>query len=85
MTAYHLILATPEQVLFEGDVLSLIAPGSEGYLEILANHAPIITSLMAGTVTITDKGHKKTTYPISGGLLEAAKNQASLLADSVLA
>ena len=41
---YHLFMATPEKVVFDGQVESLVAPGKLGYLEILTNHAAIITS-----------------------------------------
>lgn len=83
MHTYHLIITTPEEVIFDGTVISLIAPGGAGYLEILANHAPIITTLNKGTVTLKDENNQKTFYQITGGLLEVAKNEASLLADTI--
>lgn len=78
---FHLTIATPEKPLFEGNVTSLIAPGKIGYLEILTDHAPIITSLQKGKVTATLENGAKFTLNLSGGLLEVSKNKASLLTD----
>lgn len=77
-----LSLATPEKVIFEGDITSLTAPGTLGYFQILEGHAPLLTTLRSGTLTFTalDQTH---TYLISGGILECAHNEIHLLADSL--
>jgi F-type H+-transporting ATPase subunit epsilon len=80
---YHLFLATPEKVLFDAMVSTLTAPGTLGYLEILTDHAPIITTLTTGKLEVTDKDNKKWTWAISGGFLEMFHNQAAVLADTL--
>jgi len=80
---YHLKVLTPEEVIFEGEVSALIAPGSMGYLGVLSNHAPLVTSLKKGFLIITDKNKAKHYYEVSGGFLEVSHNEAFLLADSV--
>lgn len=80
---YSLSIVTPERSVFEGEVQSLIAPGTIGYLEILTNHAPIITSLKAGKLTVTDMNNKKMIWALSGGYLEMSHNKATILADAV--
>jgi F-type H+-transporting ATPase subunit epsilon len=79
---YHLSLMTPEKVIFEGQVYSLIAPGKVGYLEVLTNHAPIMTSLKPGKLVITDENKKKWMGAVSGGFLEVSHNNATLLVDA---
>lgn len=80
---YRLSIVTPEKVVYEDLVYSLIAPGEEGYLEILTNHAAIITSLQPGKLTVTDKDEKTTIWAVSYGFLEVSHNEASLLADAI--
>ena len=76
---YSLLIATPDQLVFEGEVESVIAPGALGYLEILSHHAPLITLLTAGTVTVTTAAHEKLVYKTTGGILEVHQNRATLL------
>jgi F-type H+-transporting ATPase subunit epsilon len=74
---------TPERPVFEKDVVALIAPGSEGYLGVLANHAPLITALVPGKLTVTNPDGTVELYALSGGFLEVGGNQAILLADTI--
>jgi len=80
---YHLFIVTPEKIVFDDFVSSLIAPGTLGYLEILTDHAPIISSLKTGKLIITDKDQKKWFWAISEGFLEMSKNKATVLAEAV--
>jgi F-type H+-transporting ATPase subunit epsilon len=80
---YTLNIVTPEEIFFEQEVTSLIAPGSEGYLGVLTDHAPLITALVPGKVTLKDKSGKELTYAVGGGFLEVFKNQVTILAHSI--
>ena len=82
MAEFTFRLVTPQKLLFEGPALSVLAPGSEGYLGILANHAPLITALKPGKLQVKDPTGVVTTYAVSGGFLEVSSNRASVLADS---
>ena len=46
-------IITPDENLFTGEASSIIAPGSDGSLGILDNHAPLISSLKEGEVKLT--------------------------------
>jgi F-type H+-transporting ATPase subunit epsilon len=48
-------ILTPDEEVYKGEVDSIIAPGLDGYLGILNNHAPLIASLQKGRLTITPK------------------------------
>ncbi|MCP4631817.1 MAG: ATP synthase F1 subunit epsilon [candidate division Zixibacteria bacterium] len=80
---FTLSIVTQEKVLFDQEVASVIAPGSEGYLGILTNHAPLITALVPGQLTVKDSNNNETYYAVSGGFLEVSGNVATILADTV--
>ena len=80
---FQLSLLTPERSLLEADVVSLTAPGSEGYLGVLAHHAPLITALQPGQLEIRDADQRETIFAVSGGFLEVSENRATILADAV--
>ncbi|MFH1700492.1 MAG: ATP synthase F1 subunit epsilon [Candidatus Zixiibacteriota bacterium] len=79
---YKLAIVTPEKVIYEEEVSSIIAPGTLGYLGIMSNHAPIITSLKPGKLTVKDNKNEVINFALSGGFLENSSNVCTILADS---
>lgn len=80
---FKLSVVTPEKVVFEQDVRSIVAPGSEGYLGVLTNHAPLITALTPGILKVVDSEQMTSEYCVSGGFLEVSGNVATVLADAI--
>jgi F-type H+-transporting ATPase subunit epsilon len=81
---FLLTIVTPEKIFYEEEVSSLIAPGIEGYLGVLTDHAPLITSLVPGKLTVKkDSNNTEVILAISGGFLEVLKNKVVILADAV--
>lgn len=80
---FRLEIVTPVGPVYSGEVVSLIAPGSEGYLGVLAHHAPLLTALRAGTLTLREPNGAQSEHRITGGFLEVSKNHAMVLADGV--
>lgn len=75
----HLLVLTPDQEIFSGEIERVKVPGEKGQFEVLKNHAPIVSSLSAGFVTwLTDKG-EKVKYHIDQGFVEVLNNRVSLL------
>jgi F-type H+-transporting ATPase subunit epsilon len=64
-------------------VISLIAPGGRGSLGILAHHAPLITTLSAGKLSITSLSGTRQTFAIGEGFLDVLKNEVTLLTRSL--
>ncbi len=73
----RLKIVSPERIEFEGEVESVMVPGTLGQFEILVNHAPIISSLEKGTVTYTTPTGSHS-IEIIGGFAEVQKNKVSL-------
>jgi F-type H+-transporting ATPase subunit epsilon len=80
----YLEILTPDQKVFSGEVTSVQVPGSSGSFEVLTNHAPIISSLERGNVTIRIAKDEKV-FTIDGGVIEVIKNKVVVLAESILA
>ncbi len=81
---FRLEILTPQKTVFTGMVISLVAPGTIGYLGVLANHAPLMTTLVPGKVTFRDlAGATQTLQSTGGGFLDVAQNRATILADSI--
>jgi len=80
---FKLAAVTPEKVVFEQDVVSIIAPGAIGYLGVLTDHAPLITPLLPGRLQVKDADGKEAQYFVAGGFLEVSKNLATILADAI--
>ncbi len=79
---FHLWIVTPERVFFDSEVQSLTVPGTEGYLGVLTNHAPLITTIKPGKVEFRDAENKTRIIATCGGFFEVANNQARLLVDA---
>lgn len=73
----QLKIVSPEKVVFQGEVVSVLVPGTLGSFEILNDHAPIISSLEEGKVEYTTLGGKNV-MNIRGGFVECKKNEVSL-------
>ncbi|MDD6379169.1 MAG: ATP synthase F1 subunit epsilon [Prevotella sp.] len=73
----RLKIVSPEKIVYQGDVESVLVPGTKGSFEILNDHAPIISSLSEGTVEYSTKEGKKQ-FNIHGGFVEVKKNEVSL-------
>lgn len=75
-----LTIVTPEKTIYDGEAISVAVPGTKGAFEVLDNHAPIISSLQGGVITVkTDKGVQE--YPICSGFIEVARNTVSICAE----
>jgi len=75
----NLVVLTPDKEVFAGEIKSVKVPGVTGQFEILAGHAPIVSSLGEGTIRVIDTKGSSTSYSISKGFIEVLNNEVSLL------
>lgn len=74
---------TPDRKVFQGSVISINVPGSKGRFEVLKDHAPLISSLGKGKVTIKKADETELAFDISGGFIEVLKNEVAVLVENV--
>lgn len=84
MAELHLDFVSPESVLFSGDVDQVDLPGAEGDMGIFAAHAPLVTTLRPGIVTIYRAGAREPVV-VTGGFAEVGPAGLTILADRAVA
>lgn len=76
----YAVIISPERTLYSANVEALIVPGEKGQFEILRNHAPLISSLTAGTVVC--RGNEPFELNIASGFVEIKKNTVTLCVEA---
>jgi F-type H+-transporting ATPase subunit epsilon len=71
-------IVSPERIEFDGEVESVLVPGTQGQFEILKDHAPIISTLDKGVVEYGLPKGQKVQLEILGGFVEVQQNVVSL-------
>ena len=74
---------TQEGLVLEDEAVSVIAPGEVGYLGMLRNHAPLVTTLLPGTLTWKRPDGERRATRLGAGLLEVQRNHITILTDAV--
>jgi len=77
----RLEIVTPQKKVFSEDVKFLVAPGTDGELGILPEHAPLITSLNIGILRIQQEG-KNLKVVVTGGFMEVRNSKVTVLANA---
>src|SRR5436305_2913947 len=77
---FQLEVATPEHMFVNEQVTEAEIPGKNGYMGILAGHAPLLSALAPGLLTYGTGGSKQVLV-IDGGFVEVFENHIRVLAD----
>lgn len=81
MADFHFELVSPEKLLFSGEVQQVDVPGIEGDFGVLADHAPMVTTLRPGILTVHASGGAQRIV-VLGGFAEVSKEGLTVLADT---
>ena len=81
MAKIRLEIVTAERSVYSEDVDEVIAPGLDGELGILPQHAPLMTMLQPGMLTVK-KGGDEINLAVSGGFMEVRPERVIILADT---
>ena len=76
-------LVSPERLLLSEEADMVTVPGTEGYMGVMAGHAPIVSTLRAGMIDVTIDG-KDDRYFIRGGFAEVNAEKIIVLADEAI-
>ncbi|PIT70327.1 ATP synthase F1 subunit epsilon [Bartonella tribocorum] len=77
-------LVSPEKIVFSEQVSSVVLPSASGALTVMAHHAPLVASIVLGSVRIhTSSGERL--FAVCGGVANITFSGCSLLVEHVVA
>src|SRR3569623_170093 len=77
----HIEIVSPERLALSDDVRSVTVPGVEGYFTVLGEHAPLMSVLRPGFITVTDLQNIAHVYYVRGGFADVAPAGLTILAE----
>ena len=82
MAEINLEIITPEKIIYKDSVDSITVPGTKGMFQVLKDHAPLMSTIEIGVITLK-KNDESTYLTTAGGTIEVLNNNVLILADSV--
>ncbi|HEX3754031.1 MAG TPA: F0F1 ATP synthase subunit epsilon [Rhizomicrobium sp.] len=76
-------LVSPERLLLSADADMVTVPGTDGYMGVMAGHAPLVSTLRAGMIDVNADG-KDDRYFIRGGFAEVSPGKITVLAEEAI-
>ncbi len=77
-------LVSPERLLVSEDVTEVVVPGTEGEMTVMASHAPVMTSVKPGVVSVKTTAGSEDRYVVFGGFADILPETLTLLAESAV-
>ncbi|MGN6159781.1 MAG: F0F1 ATP synthase subunit epsilon [Devosia sp.] len=74
-------IVSPERLVVSQQALSVTVPGAEGYFTVVGEHAPLMSVLKPGFITVTDTGNIAHVYYVRGGFADVAPTGLTILAE----
>ena len=82
--AFKFELVSPERLLVSEQVESVVIPGAEGEMTVMAQHAPVMTTIKPGVVTVKTAAGQQERYVVFGGFADILPSGCTLLAESAV-
>jgi F-type H+-transporting ATPase subunit epsilon len=82
--SFQFELVSPERLLVSEQVESVVIPGAEGEMTVMANHAPVMTTIKPGVVTLKATSGQEERYVVFGGFADILPAGCTLLAESAV-
>ncbi len=77
-------LVSPERLLLSEPVEMVVVPGTEGDFGVLPGHAPMISTVRPGVISIHEGGTVQTRIFVAGGFAEVTPERCTVLAESAV-
>lgn len=71
-------IISSEDILFQGEVVSVSLPGKMGEFTVLRNHASLISALVPGKIRFTGSEGNTEEIAVEGGLVDVDRNVISV-------
>lgn len=81
---YKFELVSPERLLVSEDVEYVVIPGTEGEMTVMVDHAPVMTTVKPGVVTVKFMSGQEERYVVFGGFADILPDTCTLLAESAV-
>lgn len=80
----HFELVSPERLLMDAEVDSVVVPGSEGDFMVLPRHAPVMTTIRPGVIEVASDESGELRLFIRGGFAEVTPKGLVILAEEAV-
>jgi F-type H+-transporting ATPase subunit epsilon len=80
--SFNFELVSPEQLLLSARVTEIVLPATEGEMTVMANHAPSMTTIRPGVVTVKADDGTVSKFVVFGGFADILPTGCTLLAES---
>ena len=74
-------IVSPERLVISETVKSVVVPGADGYFTVLGEHAPLMTTLKPGFLTVEDNAGVSHVYYVRGGFADVSPEGLTILAE----
>lgn len=74
-------IVSPERLVVSETVTSVTVPGTEGYFTVLGDHAPLMTTLKRGFVTVVGADGGRQSFYVQGGFADVSPEGLTILAE----
>jgi len=82
--SFQFELVAPEQVLASEEATMVVIPGEAGDFGVLAEHAPLLSSIRPGVVTVTSQTGETKKIFVAGGFADVSASLCSVLAEEAV-
>lgn len=82
--SFNFELVSPERLLLSASVKQIVIPGTDGEMTVMAHHAPTMSTIKPGVVTVLTDDDKTERYVVFGGFVDILPADCTLLAESAV-